>query len=106
MMLHPGVGKSPVRRLRVSRIRVDGRLAFVIALNFAMNLPSDRRWHEINCGEGRPRTTGIKSISKPGDWQIEGFPLGPCGAPPDLRGEAQARKALEPRAALHRKRIN
>ncbi len=47
VMLHPGVWEKPEAGGCEFHIRVDGRLAFVMALD-PVNLPSDRRWHEIN----------------------------------------------------------
>jgi hypothetical protein len=47
VMLHPDVWDKPEAGGCEFHIRVDGRLDFVIALD-PVNLPSDRRWHEIN----------------------------------------------------------
>lgn len=47
VILHPDVWNKPEAGGCEFHIRVDGRLAFVVALD-PVNLPSDRRWHEIN----------------------------------------------------------
>lgn len=47
VMLHPGVWEKPEAGGCEFHIRIDGRVAFVMALD-PVNLPSDRRWHEIN----------------------------------------------------------
>jgi hypothetical protein len=47
VMLHPEVWEKPEAGGCEFHIRVDGRVAFVMALD-PVNLPSDRRWHEIN----------------------------------------------------------
>jgi hypothetical protein len=44
--MHPDVWEKPGAGGCEFHIRVDGRLAFVMALD-PVNLPSDRRWHEI-----------------------------------------------------------
>ncbi len=46
-MLHPDVWAKPDSGGCEFHVRIDGRLAFVMALD-PVNLPSDRRWHEIN----------------------------------------------------------
>jgi hypothetical protein len=47
VMLHPDVWEKPEAGGCEFHIRIDGRVAFVIALD-PVNLPSDRCWHEIN----------------------------------------------------------
>ncbi len=47
VILHPDVWEKPEAGGCEFHIRVDGRIAFVMALD-PVNLPSDRCWHEIN----------------------------------------------------------
>jgi 2-polyprenyl-3-methyl-5-hydroxy-6-metoxy-1,4-benzoquinol methylase len=47
VMLHPDVWEKPESGGCEFHVRIDGRQAFVMAID-PTNLPSDRRWHEIN----------------------------------------------------------